>query len=78
MPEQRSVIERARDAALEPYTDAPQTTDEWLYALSLGADEALRVVVEHLIDVSKTRGDSHAVTELYRLEVELCPEETCS
>lgn len=43
-----SLSERWRQAALEPYTDAPTTTDEWLRALELGADAAVRVVLEHL------------------------------
>jgi hypothetical protein len=37
-------------AALEPYTDAPRTMQEWLRALELGADAAVRVVLEHLRD----------------------------
>lgn len=42
-------ITRARMAALEPYTDAPASTQEWLRALELGADAAVRVMLEHLI-----------------------------
>lgn len=49
---ERVIIERARMAALEPFTDAPQTTGEWLRALELGADAAVRLVLEHLIDES--------------------------
>lgn len=40
--------ERWRLAALEPYTDAPSTTGEWLLALELGADAAVRVVLDYI------------------------------
>lgn len=44
------LIARARMASLEPYTDAPRTTQEWLRALELGADAAVCVVLEHLAE----------------------------
>jgi hypothetical protein len=47
-PEQRSDIERVRQAALEPYTAAPQTTEEWLKALSLGADASVGTALDVL------------------------------
>ena len=50
MPDGLSLSERWRQAALEPYTDAPTTADEWLRALELGADAAVRVVLEGLLD----------------------------
>ncbi len=51
MPSQsKSIRDAWRQAAVEPHTDAPQTTDEWLHALTLGADAAVLVVLKHLLD----------------------------
>lgn len=66
-----NLSERWRLAALEPYTDTPTSDSEWLEALQLGADAAVLVVLEHLIDRAKTEGDSGAVEAMYDLEADL-------
>jgi hypothetical protein len=49
---ENSVVARARQAALEPYTDAPASTEEWLKAVELGADAAMRVLLTELRDTT--------------------------
>lgn len=71
MERDRTLIEKARLAAMEPYTDAPTSDDEWLRAVALGADAAVGVVLEHLIDTAKTSGDAAAVEAMYAIEVDL-------
>lgn len=66
-PSSLGLSERWRQAALEPYTDAPRSTDEWLEALVLGADAAVRVVLEdylHRLNVLSSVTDGTAVEDM--------------